>query len=294
MTKRIDLHTHSLVSDGTDRPADLVRAAAAHGLDVVALTDHDTSAGWGEAAAAARANGVTFVPGMEISTKHRGRGVHLLAYLVDPTHPDLVDRLGLVVAGRGTRMPAMLEALARLDVHLELDDVRRANPGTDVLGRPHVADALVAAGHVGSRTEAFDRYLGHGRPAYVDRYAVPVAEMVEIVTAAGGVSVVAHAWGRHGAEALTEVDLAMLAGLGLGGLEVDHQDHDPSARERLRAISVDLDLVVTGSSDYHGTGKVDHELGVNTTSEVQYDRLLARAADAAARSGRNVAEVVTP
>jgi predicted metal-dependent phosphoesterase TrpH len=145
---------------------------------------------------------------------------------------------------------------------------------------------------VPDRSAAFREYLNPGRPAYVNRYAAPLAEMVRVVGEAGGVTVLAHPWGRHGPQSMPEEAIAELASLGLAGLEVDHQDHAPADRERLRAIARGLDLVVTGSSDHHGTGKLDHELGVNTTAPEEYERLLDLAAAAAARSGRPVPEVV--
>jgi len=289
---RIDLHTHSRASDGTQTPAELMHAAARAGLDVVALTDHDTAGGWAEAERAAGEAGVTLVRGIEISTRYRGRGVHLLAYLPDPTFPPLVEQLDRILAGRSSRVPAMIERLRTAGVDIEHDDVRRAAQGTAATGRPHVADALVSRGAVVDRSEAFRRYLSPGRPAYVDRYAAPLVEMLRIVAEAGGVSVVAHPWGRHGRELPDEATFDQLAGLGLAGIEVDHQDHDLAARDRLRAIASNLSLVVTGSSDHHGLGKLDHELGCNTTEPAAYERLLDLAAAASARSGRATPGVV--
>ena len=272
---RIDLHTHSRASDGTDSPAELVRAAARAGLDVVAITDHDTADGWAEACAAAAEVGITVLPGMEISTRHRGRSVHLLAYGPDPTYPPLLAELERVLQGRASRVPEMVARLTDLGIDITEDDVRRASPGAVAAGRPHVADALVTLGVVADRTEAFDRFLGWGRPAHVDRYAVPLVDAITAVAGAGGVSVVAHPWGRGGLGHPDEATFAEMRDLGLGGIEVDHQDHDATARERLRAIAHDLGLVATGSSDYHGAGKVDHDLGCNTTDPGEYERLLA-------------------
>lgn len=291
---RIDLHTHSRASDGTQTPGELVRAGAAAGLDVMAITDHDTVEGWPEAERTASEVGLELVRGMEISTRYQGYGVHLLAYLPEPTYPPLVEGLERILEGRTSRVPAMLERLRELDVDIHADDVDRASGGTVATGRPHVADALIALGVVRDRNEAFDRFLNPGRPAYANRYAAPLVEMIRIVGAAGGVTVVAHAWGRHGRDLPNEASLAELAGLGLAGLEVDHQDHDQGARERLRAIARNLDLVVTGSSDHHGTGKIDHELGCNTTAPEEYARLLDLAATARALSGRAAPEVVRP
>jgi predicted metal-dependent phosphoesterase TrpH len=274
---RIDLHTHSSASDGTDTPADLVRTAKAAGLDVVALTDHDATSGWTEAAAAADEVGIAFVPGLEISTKFRHRGVHLLAYLPDPTHPPLVGALDRIIAGRTERTPAIVAALRRHGIAITEDDVRRESDGSVAAGRPHVADALVRLGVARDRTQAFTDLLDPGRPGYANRYAADLEDMIPLVTAAGGVAVIAHPWGRRGRSLLDEQALARLRDLGLAGIEVDHQDHSPADRSELRDLARRLDLLVTGSSDYHGLGKVDHDLGINTTDPEQYERLLALA-----------------
>jgi predicted metal-dependent phosphoesterase TrpH len=290
---RIDLHAHSRVSDGTDAPAALVREAAAVGLDVVALTDHDTAAGWDEATEAARDAGIDLVPGMEISTVDGHRSVHLLAYLLDPTYPPLAEELARILAGRSARVPVMVDRLRRLGIDISIEDVVVESADAAASGRPHVADALVRLGAVRDRDEAFDRYLAAGRPAFVERYASDLRTMIRHVSAAGGVSVIAHPWGRSRREQPDEAGFAALKAAGLSGIEVDHQGHPPEQRERLRAIARNLDLVATGSSDYHGTGKTLHDLGVNTTSEEAYRDLLARAAAAATASGRRVPEVVT-
>ncbi|MEP9383867.1 PHP domain-containing protein [Nocardioides sp. KR10-350] len=289
---RIDLHTHSRVSDGTDSPAELVRKAHAAGLDVVALTDHDTSDGWDEAVAAARETGLELVRGMEISTKHDGHGVHLLAYLPDPAYPPLVEELGRILGGRDGRLPRMVERLQELGIDITVADVLAGSAEAAASGRPHVADALVRKGVVRNRDEAFERYLSAGRPAYVGRYATPLETMIRIVAEAGGVTVIAHPWGRSGRERPDAEELARLVDVGLTGIEVDHQDHTPETREKLRAIAHELDLVATGSSDYHGAGKLDHDLGVNTTHPDEYARLRERASAAAAASGRRTPEVV--
>ena len=283
---RIDLHTHSRASDGTDTPAGLVRAAVDAGLDVLAITDHDTSGGWAEAQRAAEETGLTLVPGMEISTRHRGRGVHLLAYWPDPGHAGLAAELDRVLAGREGRVPTMVDRLRALGIDITEADVREAAHGAVASGRPHVADALVTLGVVPDRTAAFDRYLGWGRPAHVDRYAVPLERALALVQDAGGVSVVAHPWGRGGLGHPDEAAFAELKELGLTGVEVDHQDHDPAARDRLRAIARNLDLVATGSSDYHGDGKADHDLGCNTTAPDEYERLTSARATGTAGARR--------
>ena len=289
---RIDLHTHSDVSDGTTPPAQVVKDAKAAGLDVVALTDHDTTAGWDEAEAAALEAGIGLVRGIEVSCTHGGRGVHLLAYLPDPAYPPLVETLQLVLDGRDQRTPRIVARLQELGLDLDLADVERESASAAAVGRPHIADALVRRGVVRDRDEAFDRYLSPGRPAYVKRYAAPLEDMLATVRAAGGVSVIAHPWGRYGSSGLDEAALAELQGHGLVGIEADHQDHGPDERTALHAIGRELGLVVTGSSDYHGAGKVGHDLGCNTTDPDQLDRLLTSAAESARRAGRRTQGVV--
>ncbi len=271
---RIDLHAHSTASDGTDPPGDVVRKAAEAGLDVVALTDHDTTAGWAEATAAAAEVGIGLVRGIEVSTRHHGAGVHLLAYEPDPDDAALQAELARIITGREERAPAMIAALNAAGIDLTLDDV-----GTHgVPGRPHVADALVRRGVVRDRDEAFAVWLDEGRPGYVDRYAADLVATLALVRDAGGVAVIAHPWGRGSRRVLTPDELARLAGLGLAGIEVDHHDHvradDGDVRAELRAAARDAGLVVTGASDYHGTGKTGHDLGSHTTDPAEFDRLM--------------------
>ncbi len=287
---QIDLHTHSTRSDGTATPAELVAQAVEHGLDVVALTDHDTADGWSEAAQVAGELGITLVRGMEISTTYDGRSVHLLGYLPDPTYPPLAEELGRIRSGRDGRLPLMVQRLQEMGIDLTEDDVRAAGEEGAVTGRPHVADALVAKGVVVDRDEAFKTLLGPGGAAFVPRYATSLLDAVDLVRAAGGVSVVAHPWGR-GRVLTTEV-LTMLAERGLTGIEVDHQTHTVEQRALLREIAGELGLVATGSSDYHGTGKVDHDLGCNTTDPAQYARLVVAATRARQESGRPAPEVL--
>ncbi|WP_183095538.1 PHP domain-containing protein [Nocardioides stalactiti] len=277
---RIDLHTHSRVSDGTESPADLVRSAAAAGLDVVAITDHDVTGGWAEAAAAADETGIMLVRGIEISTRYGWAGVHLLAYLPDPDDPALGAELARIIGGRDARVPTMLARLRGLGIDGATEEaLAEVTVNAGATGRPHVADLLVRLGVVADRDQAFAEYLSHGRPAYVDRYASDLVTMIGLVTGAGGVPVVAHPWGRGNDRALTEASFATLADAGLIGIEVDHLDHDAGQRAQLRAIADRLGLVVTGSSDHHGTGKVDHDLGVETTAPDQLQRILDRAAE---------------
>jgi predicted metal-dependent phosphoesterase TrpH len=289
---RIDLHTHSNRSDGTESPAGLVRRAHEHGIDVLGLTDHDTTAGWQEAGDAAADLDLTLVLGIEVSCTFEGYGVHLLAYLPDPTYAPLATQLRRVLDGRNSRLPATLERLRAIGIDIDVHDVRRVAGETAAMGRPHVADALVALGVVADRNEAFNRFLGPQGPAYVHRYAADLETMIGTVAESGGVSVVAHPWAsRHDHTALDVAGLARLQTAGLAGIEVDHEDHGPATRERLRAIAGELGLVVTGSSDYHGLGKVGHDLGCNTTAPDQLERLLDLAGRSEQESGRSTPEV---
>ena len=290
---RIDLHTHSDRSDGTESPGDLVRRAHAEGVDVLALTDHDTTEGWADAADAAAGLGLALVRGIEVSCTFAGYGVHLLAYLPDPTYEPLARELQRVLDGRNSRLPATLERLRDLGIDIDVHDVRKVAGETAAMGRPHVADALVALGVVADRNEAFERFLGPQGPGYVHRYAADLEQMLGSVADAGGVTVLAHPWAsRHDHTALDETGLRRLHEAGLSGVEVDHEDHDPATREELRRLATRIGLVVTGSSDHHGLGKVGHDLGCNTTAPDQYDRLLDLAARASAASGRETPPVL--
>ena len=274
---RIDLHTHSNVSDGTDTPAELVAAAHEAGLDVVALTDHDTFDGLDRAVAAGREHGVEVVRGLELSCMRQGQSVHLLAYGADPGAAALAEEMVRVREGRTGRLRPVLDLLAGLGVPVTEEEVMAQVGSSPSVGRPHIADALVEAGWVADRTEAFDRFLADGGPAHVGRYAIEVGHGIDLVHAAGGVAVVAHPWGRGRAELLPAAYLTELVERhGLDGIEVDHQDHDADTRVELRALADRLGVLGTGSSDYHGTGKTDHDLGVNTTRPEVYDELRRR------------------
>ncbi|HET7329017.1 MAG TPA: PHP domain-containing protein [Nocardioidaceae bacterium] len=283
---RIDLHTHSDRSDGTDHPRDLVAYAHTVGIDVLAITDHDTTVGWADALQAAAGAGIGLVPGIEISCEHRGMGMHLLAYLPDPTYEPLRAELRRVLDGRASRLPATLELLRDLGIDITPADVHAAAGPAEATGRPHVADAMIAKGIVANRDQAFARYLSAGRPAYVQRYAADLVSMIGVVADAGGVTVLAHPWARRGPSAVDSDALAALRDHGLIGLEADHQGHDPQMRAALHGIAADLGLIATGSSDYHGSGKLDCNLGCNTTAPDQFDRLLDAARAAAAKAGR--------
>lgn len=262
---KIDLHTHSAVSDGTQRPADVARAAHAAGLDVFALTDHDTTSGWREAGDAAVALGLSFVPGMEIScTTGDGVSVHLLSYLHDPADPALLAEIEASRASRRTRAQRMVALLSE-DYPIDWDVVREHVHEGATVGRPHIADALVAVGVVESRSAAFASVLSGRSRYYVPHRAPDPVHAVRLVRAAGGVPVFAHPMAAaRGRVVGPEVFEAMIDA-GLAGLEVAHRDNPEDARARLMRLAAQHDLVVTGSSDYHGTGK-PNRLGENLTS----------------------------
>jgi predicted metal-dependent phosphoesterase TrpH len=274
---RIDLHTHSYASDGTDSPADVVRQAAAAGLDVVALTDHDTTRGWAEAAAAAEETGIALVRGIEVScSTSRGVSVHLLGYLPDPEHAALVDETEAARASRQDRARRLVDRVAQ-DFPLTWEDVL-AQLGPDAtVGRPHIADALVARGHVPDRAAAFAGVLASRGPYYVPYQAPDVVTMVRAIRAAGGVPVLAHPFAAARGRVVPRRVIEEMAEAGLAGLEVDHRDHTPENREQLRSLASRLGLVVTGSSDYHGAGK-PNRLGENLTDPAVFEQIEAEGA----------------
>ena len=276
---RIDLHTHSIVSDGTDTPGALVRAAGEAGLDVVGLTDHDTFDGIAEAETAALAVGVELWAGVEWSTQLDGESVHLLGYGCEASAPALVAELGRVRLGRQGRVPEMCRRLAELGVPVSVAEVRAMAGGAPSVGRPHFADVMVSKGYVADRAEAFSRFLADDGPAFVPRYATPLGLAIDLVHQTGGVAVVAHPWGRGREHVLrAEVLERLAAEHRLDGIEVWHEDHDATARVDLERLALRLGLVPTGSSDYHGTGKKGHPLGVNLTPRESLVELSARIA----------------
>lgn len=260
----IDLHTHSHRSDGTDSPAQLVAAGAAAGLDVMALCDHDTTSGW-EEAAAALPPGLALVRGIEISCTVGGISVHLLAYLPDLAHAGLAEQLRLVREGRLPRLQRMVARMAADAIPVTWEQVEAGLTDGATAGRPHIADALVHAGVVPHRDDAFSGILASSGPYYEPHYAIPAVNAVRLVRAAGGVPVVAHPAASDRGRTVSAETLRELAASGLAGLEVDHRDNPPAAREWLRALADELGLFVTGASDYHGSGK-RNRLGENTTS----------------------------
>ena len=270
-----DLHVHSSASDGTDPPAEVMRRAARAGLDVVALTDHDTVAGHAEARAAA--GPVTLLPGMELSCRLASRSLHLLAYLFDPDQPELAAELARIRDDRVLRAQAMVDKLAGLGVDISWEQVA-AIAGQAVVGRPHIARAMAASGAIASPREAFTRdWIADGGRAYVGRYALDPARAIGLVRAAGGVAALAHP--RAGRDTwVTDEQITGLAAAGLAGLEVFHPDQSEAERARLLALAHDLDLVATGGSDDHGS-LTGYRLGCETTPAEAYQDLLSRVPD---------------
>jgi len=269
---RADLHVHSTASDGTDPPAEVMRRAARAGLDVVALTDHDTVAGHAEARAAA--GPVTLLPGMELSCRLDGRSLHMLAYLFDADQPELAAELTRIRDDRVLRARAMVDKLAGLGVDVSWGQVA-AIAGQAVVGRPHIARAMADSGAIASPREAFTRdWIADGGRAYVGRYALDPVRAIDLVRAAGGVTVLAHP--RAGRDTwVTNEQITRLAAVGLAGLEVFHPDQSEAERARLIALAHDLALVPTGGSDDHGS-LTGYRLGGETTSAEAYQDLLSR------------------
>jgi 3',5'-nucleoside bisphosphate phosphatase len=271
----IDLHAHSSASDGSDPPADLVRNAREAGLDVVAITDHDTIRGWEEASRELPA-GLQLVRGAEISCQAGDVSMHLLAYLFDPKHPELAAEMGMAYDDRVPRAQAMVAKLADAGHPITWASVLDQLDEGATVGRPHIADALVAAGVVPDRNTAFTELLHNDGPFFVDHYYVDPVRAVRLVRAAGGVPVFAHPAASHRGRTVDDAVIEELAAAGLAALEVDHRDNPPEAREHLRGVASSLGLLVTGASDYHGSGK-PNRLGENTTDPEVLAALLEQA-----------------
>ncbi|MCX2924401.1 PHP domain-containing protein [Streptomyces sp. NEAU-W12] len=275
---RIDLHTHSTASDGTDSPAELVHAAAAAGLDVVALTDHDTTRGHAEALAALPA-GLTLVTGAELSCRYDGISMHMLAYLFDPEEPALLAERELVRDDRVPRARGMVAKLNDLGVPVTWEQVARI-AGDGSVGRPHIATALVELGVVETVNDAFtSQWLADGGRAHMAKHETDPFEALRLIKGAGGAAVFAHPAASKRGRTVPESAIAELAEAGLDGIEVDHMDHDPGTRARLRGLAKELGLLVTGSSDYHGSRK-SCVPGEFTTDPEVYGEITRRATGA--------------
>ncbi|HYZ57323.1 MAG TPA: PHP domain-containing protein [Streptosporangiaceae bacterium] len=278
---RIDLHTHSSASDGTDCPAEVMRRARANGVDVVALTDHDTVTGHDEARRSLPP-GLTFVPGMELSCHAGGRSLHLLAYMFDPAHPGLAAECENIRGDRVRRARAMVRRLAELGTGVTWRQVA-AIASTGVVGRPHIARAMVEAGVISEPSQAFTaEWIGEGGRAYEDKYALDPVTAIGLVRAAGGVSVLAHPR-TAGYEVPDEV-IGRLAAAGLAGVEVWHPEQEIAERERVLALATELGLAATGGSDDHGA-LTRYRIGCDTTPPQAFERLAEQAPGAVPARG---------
>ncbi len=280
---RADLHTHSTASDGTCPPAEVMRRARAAGLDVIALTDHDTVAGHDQARRALP-RGLTLLPGMELSCRLDGHSVHMLAYLFDPAHPELAAELAKIRESRVRRARAMVARLAELGAPVTWEQVS-ALAGDGVVGRPHIARAMAEAGVIESPEQAFGPdWIGAGGRAHVTRYALDPARAVALIRDAGGVAVLAHPRVPERGWAVPDDVIAGLAATGLSGIEVHHPDQDRSQRMELQALADRLGLVASGGSDDHGklTG---YRIGSDTITRDAYERLVSQATGGTPVSG---------
>ena len=272
----IDLHTHTNCSDGTDSPRELVNKAIVQGLEVLGISDHDTTSGWKEATETLRGS-LKLALGSEISCLTRdGISVHMLGLLFDPEHAEMQQVLEETRDGRLPRMRKMIEKMRAEGMDISMADVEQAMPTGATMGRPHLADALVAKKIVKSRDEAFVDLLHNESRFYVSHAAPTPAEAIALIRRAGGVAVIAHPFASHRGQILKAEDFSELVAAGLNGIEVDHRDQNPDERAMLRSIAKELDLVITGSSDYHGTGKLN-SLAENHTHREQWEKLESQA-----------------
>ena len=272
----IDLHTHTNCSDGTDSPRELVNKAIAQGLEVLGISDHDTTSGWKEATETLRGS-LKLALGSEISCLTTdGVSVHMLGLLFDSEHAEIQQVLEETRDGRLPRMRKMIEKMRAEGMDISMEDVEQAMPAGATMGRPHLADALVAKKIVKSRDEAFIDLLHNESRFYVSHAAPTPAEAIALIRRAGGVAVIAHPFASHRGQILKAENFSELVAAGLNGIEVDHRDQNPDERAMLRSIAKELDLVVTGSSDYHGTGKLN-SLAENHTHREQWEKLESQA-----------------
>ena len=268
----IDLHTHTTCSDGTDSPFALVKKALAAGITTLAITDHDSTAGWDEAVSAIQPQ-IELVLGAEVSClTSDGISVHMLGLLFNGEDSEIQQMLADSRDTRLPRMRKMVELLSADGINISLDDVYRATPEGATVGRPHLADALVANGVVASRDEAFLDLLNNGSKYYVTHAAPTPEDAIRTIRRAGGVAVIAHPFASRRGQTITAATFADLVAAGMNGIEVHHRDQNTHEQETLTSIAQELNLVITGSSDYHGTGKLNG-LAENTTNQAQWEQL---------------------
>ena len=272
----IDLHTHTTASDGTDTPFALVKKALAAGVTTLGITDHDSTAGWSEAVSALQPQ-IQLALGAEVSCLTTdGISVHMLGLLFDGENAKMQEMLS---DSRDTRLPRMRKMVALLQADgfdISLDDVYEAAPGQATIGRPHLADALVAKKIVASRDEAFKDLLHNESKYYVTHAAPTPADAISTIKSAGGVAVIAHPFASRRGQILTAETFQELVAAGLDGIEVYHRDQNESEQSVLISIARELKLVITGASDYHGTGKLN-SLAENTTHPAEWEALEVRA-----------------
>ena len=277
----IDLHTHSNASDGTDSPSELIDKAISKGLDLIALTDHDTVGGWDEAITALKNHEsnskLELVLGSEVSCQGEdGTSIHMLGLLFDPNYTPLISEFEKTRENRVTRMSRIISRLNEAGIEITIEEVNAQKRGDATLGRPHLADALVARGHVASREEAFNIFLHNGSKFYINHYSPSPEVAIRLIKEAGGVAVIAHPLASRSGRKIDLMTLNQLIQAGLDGIEVDHRDHNEMERSELMRLAIEHNLVVTGSSDYHGTGKMN-QLAEFTTHPEQWERLEAKA-----------------
>lgn len=284
----IDLHTHSQASDGTDTPTQLIKKAINRRLDVIALTDHDTTRGWDEATSALlnhpSNSPLQLVHGAEISCQDsEGISIHMLGLFFDPGFKPLMDVLEQTRENRVSRMERIIARLNEAGIEITIEDVHAQRTGDATLGRPHLADALVARGHVTSRDEAFAALLHNKSKFYINHYSPSPSDAINLIKQAGGVAVIAHPLASQRGRTIRMEVLDDLISAGLDGIEVHHRDHSEDEKSQLLRLAIEKELIVTGSSDYHGTGK-QNQLAEFTTHPQQWEALVSRA------SSKNVAE----
>jgi predicted metal-dependent phosphoesterase TrpH len=284
---RIDLHTHTTVSDGSDTPGELVGKALAAGVDVIGLSDHDTTAGWADTLDAAKKLGLGVVPGIELSAQildDTGQvpplSVHVLGYLVDPDNRVLVEELAKIRSHRDDRLRLMVDRLAE-DLDISWEEVAAGMADGATPGRPHIASVLVKKGIVADVSEAFEHFLASHGPYHVPHYAPRLTRALEVINQAGGVAILAHPLsgdrryaldGAHSVERLID-QLSDLQRHGLSGVEIDHRENAPQHLEALKQAATRLGLIQTGSSDYHGDKK-PNRLGENLTNPAELQKIL--------------------
>ena len=277
----IDLHTHTNASDGTDSPTQLIDKAINRGINILVLTDHDTTRGWDEAKSALlnhpSQTEMKLVLGSEISCQdENGISIHMLGLLFDPNYQPLFEVLERTRENRHSRMERIIARLNEAGIDITIDEVNAQRKGDATLGRPHLADALVARGHVASRDEAFAALLHNKSKFYINHYSPSPVETIRLIKAAGGVAIIAHPLASQRGRTISMDLFASLIAAGLDGIEVDHRDHSESEKSELLRFAIENELIVTGSSDYHGTGKLN-QLAEYTTHPRQWEALEAKA-----------------